>query len=265
MDRGSQGRSTIHDPRPQRIRIGGENRSRYYTSDVAVGKLHSMNMHELIRELREDNDSKIVLLVADGLGGLAAGAGRQDRAGNGPHAEPRRLRPGGRVRPEHPGSAGHHAGQRAGPPRPVRLRSAANTASAAAFSKRSASTSRSARATWPCAATSAPSTTAGLITDRRAGRPTTERCVAMCQLLQDDPVPGVEVFVEPVREHRFVVVFRGDGPRRRRQRHRSAADRRTRRCRPRARTPPRRRRPRPSIASSPRRARCSRTRRRPTW
>src|ERR671923_1533178 len=29
-----------------------------------------MNMHDLIRELREPNDSKIVLLVADGLGGL---------------------------------------------------------------------------------------------------------------------------------------------------------------------------------------------------
>src|SRR3954464_4114332 len=29
-----------------------------------------MDMHHLIRELREANDSKIVLLVADGLGGL---------------------------------------------------------------------------------------------------------------------------------------------------------------------------------------------------
>src|SRR5437660_10356331 len=28
-----------------------------------------MNLHQLIRELRESNDSKIVLLVADGLGG----------------------------------------------------------------------------------------------------------------------------------------------------------------------------------------------------
>jgi 2,3-bisphosphoglycerate-independent phosphoglycerate mutase len=50
----------------------------------------------------------------------------------------------------------------------------------------------------------------GLITDRRAGRPTTERCVAMCKKLQEIKIPGVEVFVEPVREHRFVVVLRGD-------------------------------------------------------
>src|SRR5207249_4811984 len=50
----------------------------------------------------------------------------------------------------------------------------------------------------------------GVITDRRAGRPTTERCVAMCKKLQQIRIPGVEVFVEPVREYRFVVVFRGD-------------------------------------------------------
>src|ERR671938_901089 len=29
-----------------------------------------MNLHELLRELREDNGTKIVLVVADGLGGL---------------------------------------------------------------------------------------------------------------------------------------------------------------------------------------------------
>jgi 2,3-bisphosphoglycerate-independent phosphoglycerate mutase len=33
----------------------------------------------------------------------------------------------------------------------------------------------------------------------------------MCDLLRAIRIPGVEVFVEPVREHRFVVVFRGDG------------------------------------------------------
>src|SRR5437868_10194822 len=34
-----------------------------------------MKIHELIRELREPSDSKIVLLVADGLGGLPVEAG----------------------------------------------------------------------------------------------------------------------------------------------------------------------------------------------
>ncbi|MFO0964966.1 MAG: 2,3-bisphosphoglycerate-independent phosphoglycerate mutase [Gemmataceae bacterium] len=50
----------------------------------------------------------------------------------------------------------------------------------------------------------------GHITDRRAGRPSTERCVEMCKKLQTIKVPGAEVFVEPVREHRFVLVVRGD-------------------------------------------------------
>src|SRR5208283_725687 len=50
----------------------------------------------------------------------------------------------------------------------------------------------------------------GRITDRRAGRPATERCVALCKKLHEIRLPGVQVFVEPVREHRLVVVFRGD-------------------------------------------------------
>ena len=33
----------------------------------------------------------------------------------------------------------------------------------------------------------------------------------MGEKLRQVKIPGVEVFVEPVREHRFVVVFRGDG------------------------------------------------------
>jgi 2,3-bisphosphoglycerate-independent phosphoglycerate mutase len=50
----------------------------------------------------------------------------------------------------------------------------------------------------------------GKITDRRAGRPNTERCVSMCQKLAQIKLSGVELFVEPVREHRFVLVVRGD-------------------------------------------------------
>src|ERR1700687_4525696 len=42
----------------------------YCTPPTGSGKLHRMNIHQLIRELREPGTSKIVLLVADGLGGL---------------------------------------------------------------------------------------------------------------------------------------------------------------------------------------------------
>jgi 2,3-bisphosphoglycerate-independent phosphoglycerate mutase len=51
----------------------------------------------------------------------------------------------------------------------------------------------------------------GLITDRRAGRIPTEVCAGLCTLLEKIRIPGVELIVRPVREHRFVVLFRGQG------------------------------------------------------
>jgi 2,3-bisphosphoglycerate-independent phosphoglycerate mutase len=50
----------------------------------------------------------------------------------------------------------------------------------------------------------------GNITDRRAGRIPTEVCARLTQVLGKIGIPGVEVIVRPVREHRFVVLFRGD-------------------------------------------------------
>ena len=52
---------------------------------------------------------------------------------------------------------------------------------------------------------------AGLITDRRAGRIPTEVCVRLTERLRTIRLPGVELFVEPVKEHRFVLVLRGTG------------------------------------------------------
>ncbi len=51
----------------------------------------------------------------------------------------------------------------------------------------------------------------GLISDRRAGRITTETCVKLTERLRGIRLPGVELFVEPVKEHRFVLVLRGRG------------------------------------------------------
>ncbi len=51
----------------------------------------------------------------------------------------------------------------------------------------------------------------GLITDRRAGRISTEKCTELSRLLDGRLIDGVKVFVSPVREHRLVAVFRGDG------------------------------------------------------
>lgn len=51
----------------------------------------------------------------------------------------------------------------------------------------------------------------GLIADRRAGRITTEKCTELCKLLGQIKLEGTELFVWPVKEHRFMVVLRGDG------------------------------------------------------
>src|SRR5512136_899949 len=52
---------------------------------------------------------------------------------------------------------------------------------------------------------------AGAISDRRAGRIPTEKCAELCGLLKAVKIKGVEVFVQPVKDYRAVVVFRGKG------------------------------------------------------
>ncbi|MCX8126391.1 MAG: 2,3-bisphosphoglycerate-independent phosphoglycerate mutase, partial [Dehalococcoidia bacterium] len=49
----------------------------------------------------------------------------------------------------------------------------------------------------------------GTITDRRAGRISTEKSTELCRLLQKIRVDGADILVSPVKEHRFLVVFRG--------------------------------------------------------
>jgi 2,3-bisphosphoglycerate-independent phosphoglycerate mutase len=166
-------------------------------------------MHDLIRGLQEPANSKIVLLVADGLGGLP-------------------MEPGGKTELESartpnldacardgvcglsipvlpgitPGSGPGHLGLFGYDPLEYRIGRGILEALGIHFQVGPRDVAI--RGNF-CTIDAA-----GLITDRRAGRPTTERCVALCRKLQQIRIPGVEVFVEPVREHRFVVVFRGD-------------------------------------------------------
>ena len=52
----------------------------------------------------------------------------------------------------------------------------------------------------------------GILTDRRAGRPPQEITNKLCKLLEENiKIPGYEVFVLPGRSHRFVPVIRGKG------------------------------------------------------
>jgi 2,3-bisphosphoglycerate-independent phosphoglycerate mutase len=51
----------------------------------------------------------------------------------------------------------------------------------------------------------------GAVTDRRAGRISTEKNRALCEKLRPIKVPEAEVFIETVKEHRFLLVLRADG------------------------------------------------------
>lgn len=168
-----------------------------------------MNIHELIQELLEPNTTKIVLLVADGLGGLPLEAGGKTELESARTPNLDALAREGvcglsiPVLPGiTPGSGPGHLGLFGYDPLQYRIGRGILEALGIHFEVGARDVA--ARGNF-CTVDDA-----GLIIDRRAGRPTTERCVAMCRKLQQIRLPGVEIFVEPVREHRFVVVFRGD-------------------------------------------------------
>jgi 2,3-bisphosphoglycerate-independent phosphoglycerate mutase len=169
-----------------------------------------MNIHELIRELREPNETKIVLLVADGLGGLPLEPGGKTEleTAQTPHLDALAtegvcglslpvlpgITPGSG--PGHLGLFGYD---------PLQYRIGRGILEALGIHFPIGAKDVAARGNF-CTVDAK-----GKISDRRAGRPTTDRCQAMCKKLQQIRLPGLELFVEPVREHRFVVVFRGDG------------------------------------------------------
>jgi 2,3-bisphosphoglycerate-independent phosphoglycerate mutase len=169
-----------------------------------------MNLHELIRELREPAETKIVLLVADGLGGLPIDphGGTELECARTPHLDAcAREGVSGLSIPVlpgiTPGSGPGHLGLFGYDP--LQYRIGRGILEALGINFQVGPQDVAIRGNF-CTVDDA-----GRITDRRAGRPTTERCVEMCRHLQTIRVPGLQVFVEPVREHRFVVVFRGDG------------------------------------------------------
>jgi 2,3-bisphosphoglycerate-independent phosphoglycerate mutase len=51
----------------------------------------------------------------------------------------------------------------------------------------------------------------GVVTDRRAGRISTEKCAELAEKLDTIKVKGAELFVRPVKEHRAAVVIRAPG------------------------------------------------------
>ncbi len=169
-----------------------------------------MDMHELTRELKVRNDSKIVMLVADGLGGLpmVAGGKTELETARTPNLDDltRRGICGGSIPVKPgitPGSGPGHLGLFGYDPLAYRIGRGALEATGIGFEL----TDRDVAVRGNYCTLD----TRGNITDRRAGRISSEASAPLAIQLRQVKIPGVEVFVEPVKEHRFVVVFRGAG------------------------------------------------------
>ena len=169
-----------------------------------------MNQHELVRELAEKADTKIVLLVADGLGGLPMQLGGRTELDTAATPNLDRLASLGTcgssipVLPGiTPGSGPGHLGLFGYDPLEFKIGRGALEATGIGFEL--GPDDVAVRGNF-CTLDAA-----GLITDRRAGRIPSEESFQVVDRLQGIRIDGVETFVKPVKEHRFVVVFRGPG------------------------------------------------------
>ena len=169
-----------------------------------------MDTHELTRDLHVKNDSKIVMLVADGLGGLphevgglteleAAATPNLDRlAGRGIQGGSIPVLPG-----ISPGSGPGHLGLFGYDPLKYQIGRGALEATGIGFALEPNDVAI--RCNF-CTLDGD-----GNIADRRAGRIPTEESAPLVEKLRAVSIPGIEIFCEPVKEHRFVVVLRGEG------------------------------------------------------
>lgn len=169
-----------------------------------------MDTHSLTRELHVKNDSKIVMLVADGLGGLPMTPGGKTELETAltPNLDSlARIGVQGGSIPVcpgiAPGSGPGHLGLFGYDPVKYLIGRGALEATGIGFEMQPGDVA--ARGNF-CTLDAA-----GKISDRRAGRIASEESAPLAIRLREVKVPGYEIFVEPVKEHRFVVVFRGPG------------------------------------------------------
>ena len=169
-----------------------------------------MDIHDLVRSLKISGESKIVMMVADGIGGLPLEPGgptelekaatpNLDRlAAQGVSGNSIPIKPG-----ITPGSGPGHLGLFGYDPLKYQIGRGVLEASGIGFAV--GPNDVAIRCNF-CTIDAD-----GNITDRRAGRIPTEESAPLAEKLNAVTIPGIEVFVKPVKEHRFVVVFRGEG------------------------------------------------------
>jgi 2,3-bisphosphoglycerate-independent phosphoglycerate mutase len=167
-------------------------------------------MDEVIRSLVEKNASKIVLLVMDGLGGLPMEVGGKTELETARTPNMDRLAAVSECGLHipigfgiTPGSAPGHLALFGYEPTQYPIGRGVVAALGIGFHLRGADVA--ARVNF------ASRDEQGRITDRRAGRIPTEKCAELCELLAPVSVPGVEIFLKPVKDYRAVAVFRGPG------------------------------------------------------
>ena len=172
--------------------------------------MQKMNIQDLTRELHTKNDSKIVLLVADGLGGLpmAVGGKTELESARTPHMDDLAVRGvQGRSLPVlpgiSPGSGPGHLALFGYDPLTHLIGRGALEATGIGFELHDGDIA--ARCNF-CTLDSS-----GNIIDRRAGRIASEASFPIAEKLDGITLSGSEVFDRPVKEHRFVVVFRTQG------------------------------------------------------
>ncbi|MFO7902880.1 MAG: 2,3-bisphosphoglycerate-independent phosphoglycerate mutase [Pirellulaceae bacterium] len=169
-----------------------------------------MDIQQLVRQLHVKNDSKIVMLVADGIGGLPrTPSGHTElETANTPNLDQLAQRgvQGASIPVLHgitPGSGPGHLGLFGYDPLRYVIGRGALEATGVGLELRTGDVA--VRCNF-CTLDGD-----GNIVDRRAGRIPTEESAPLAISLRQISIPGVEVIVEPVKEHRFVVVFRGEG------------------------------------------------------
>jgi 2,3-bisphosphoglycerate-independent phosphoglycerate mutase len=169
-----------------------------------------MNQIELMQELSIKNDTKIVLLVLDGLGGapMEPGGPTELEAARTPNFDALAARSscGLSVAVSQgitPGSGPGHLSLFGYDPLQYEIGRGVLEALGIGFELQP--TDVAARGNFCTVDTN------GLITDRRAGRIPTDEGVKRVELLRSISLPGVQTFVEPVKEYRLVLVLRGNG------------------------------------------------------
>jgi 2,3-bisphosphoglycerate-independent phosphoglycerate mutase len=169
-----------------------------------------MDLHKLTRELHSKNDTKIVMYVGDGLGGLPQQPGGMTEleTAKTPHLDA--LAKTGvlgssipAVPGISPGSGPGHLGLFGYDPLQYVIGRGALEATGIGFELEEGDVAI--RANF-CTIDGE-----GNISDRRAGRIPTEESAPLAIRLREVKIPGIKVFVEPVKEHRFVIVLRGGG------------------------------------------------------